>query len=136
MYDLARELSATLDSKMRRSQHLVRDAEAQIARLEGLIEHARVSRVEPSHGEATTPHSKLLQTLSHGPTQAAGLTSVNVGQRTPLRPPPAVQRPAPDRRYEQIYTLADAGHDMQAISKHVGSPIGEVELILSLRQKP
>jgi DNA-directed RNA polymerase specialized sigma24 family protein len=44
------------------------------------------------------------------------------------------QRSAADRRQE-IYTLADYGFPPAEIARRVGSPIGEVELILGLREK-
>ena len=39
------------------------------------------------------------------------------------------------RRQEEIYTLADYGHDAAEIARRIGSPVGEVELILGLREK-
>ena len=39
------------------------------------------------------------------------------------------------RRYAEIYALADSGLASAAIATRVGSPIGEVELILGLRGK-
>ena len=38
-------------------------------------------------------------------------------------------------RREEVYALADYGYDAAEIARRVGSPIGEVELILSLRGK-
>jgi DNA-directed RNA polymerase specialized sigma24 family protein len=64
--------------------------------------------------------------------------------------PEAVEQPAPPdtepttqaevlksarRRQEEIYTLADYGLDAAEIARRVGSPVGEVELILGLREK-
>ena len=42
----------------------------------------------------------------------------------------AASRP---RRQEEIYTLADYGYEPAEIARRVGTPVGEVELILSLR---
>jgi hypothetical protein len=38
-----------------------------------------------------------------------------------------------ERRYEEIYTLADYGYDAAEIAQRIGTPIGEVQLILGLR---
>jgi hypothetical protein len=37
------------------------------------------------------------------------------------------------QRQEDIFALSDAGHTSATIAQRVGSPVGEVELILSLR---
>lgn len=42
-------------------------------------------------------------------------------------------RPPAEQRYEEIYRLDDDGFDTTEISRRVGSPEGEVELILGLR---
>ena len=39
------------------------------------------------------------------------------------------------QRRQEIYTLADSGLEAAEIARRVGSPVGEVELILGLRQK-
>ena len=44
--------------------------------------------------------------------------------------PPATDRA---RRREEIHRLADDGFAAAEIARRVGSPVGEVELILSLR---
>ena len=40
-----------------------------------------------------------------------------------------------DRRQEEIYTLADYGYEPAEIARRVNRPVGEVELILSLRDR-
>jgi hypothetical protein len=49
--------------------------------------------------------------------------------------PAATSRPPADRRYEEIYLLADYGFDPAEIGHRVGMPVGEIQLILSLRAK-
>ena len=49
--------------------------------------------------------------------------------------PAATSRPLADRRYEEIYLLADYGFDPAEIGHRVGMPVGEIQLILSLRAK-
>jgi hypothetical protein len=44
-------------------------------------------------------------------------------------------RTASDDRYDEIYALADYGLELAEISQRVGSPVGEIELILGLRGK-
>jgi hypothetical protein len=47
----------------------------------------------------------------------------------------ATSRPPADHRYEEIYLLADYGFDPAEIGHRVGMPVGEIQLILSLRAK-
>jgi hypothetical protein len=47
----------------------------------------------------------------------------------------AEERLPAERRYEEIYMLADYGFAPTEIARRVGSPVGEVELILGLRAK-
>ena len=47
----------------------------------------------------------------------------------------ASEQPARQHSHEEIYTLADYGFDVAEISSRVGSPVGEVERILGLREK-
>ena len=42
---------------------------------------------------------------------------------------------ADDPRYRSIYALADQGLSRDVIARRVGTPAGEVDLILSLRGK-
>src|ERR1700683_1450818 len=77
MHDLARELSAQLDSKMSALEHLIQDAERQIARLDRGLGRKPDSGSEPA-AAADRPASHF---APHITTQAAALTSSSlVGQ--------------------------------------------------------
>ncbi|HEX5447423.1 MAG TPA: hypothetical protein VFW87_26650 [Pirellulales bacterium] len=117
MHETARELRGQLDSKISVLQHLIRDAAAETARLEAAIE--RAARLEVS---AARPAPHLQAAAVHPPAMR----------------PRAMAEPLPSptsRRYAEIYALADSGLASAAIATRVGSPIGEVELILGLRGK-
>jgi hypothetical protein len=110
MHELARDLSGRLDSKMSALQHLIRDADRAAARLETALHAA--GDVEPR-------------------SQAEGLRADQ--PRTPAdAAQPATAEPG---RYDEIYLLFDYGHPAAEIAQRVGLPIGEVELILSLRTR-
>jgi hypothetical protein len=109
MHELARELSGRLDSKMGALQHLIRDADRAAARLEAAL---RAASDVPPRG------------------QAEGL----MPGHAPAVAEPAAQ-PAESGRYDEIYLLSDYGHPAAEIAQRVGLPIGEVELILSLRKR-
>jgi hypothetical protein len=128
MHDLARELSAQLDSKISALEHLIQDAERQIVRLD-----ERLSRKPQGNPEAAI-HADRSASLPapHITTQAAALAANSlVGQLAQQ----STSRPSKERRFDEVYALADAGHAPAVIANRVGSPVGEIELILSLRKR-
>jgi hypothetical protein len=144
MHETARELSGQLDSKMGALRQLVREADRAAARLEGALEAASPPADSTSAADATSePTTESCHTLDPLPPQPAN-------QAEALKKPTAAPRdaavasvfeqegkrqPAAPDRYDEIYLLADYGFDTTEIARRVGSPVGEVELILGLRQK-
>ena len=117
MHDLARELRGELDSKIAILEHLIQDATQQADRLEAAIgraEEIRVGRADEMHAQS------LVENRSPSPTRVDGI-------HRPTSPA--------SRRHAEIYSLADQGLSSAAIATRLGSPIGEVELILGLRGK-
>jgi uncharacterized membrane protein YccC len=118
--DLARSLSAQLDGKAGTLERLIRDAERQITRLEQLCEQAaRLSSSESSPNLAPNHFVHQPETAMTGlrasPTAARAMSSAA-------------------RRHEEIYALADSGLASELIAARIGSPVGEIDLILGLRQ--
>jgi hypothetical protein len=107
MHELARELSAKLDSKIVLLETLIRQARAEADRLERLQRE-------------TSPDLR-----GHVNPAVAGN-----GAEPPLVP--SSKKP---RRHEEIYELADAGCDPAEIARRTGALVGEVELILGLRRR-
>jgi hypothetical protein len=142
MHETARELSGQLDSKMAALAHLIREADRAAGRLEAAL--ASVRRV-PDHTPApeaaigpTCGSSDELDPPPAQPTdQAEALKSAGAAGRVSVSGEVAReadrQRLPPQERYEEIYLLADYGLDAAEIAHRVGSPVGEVELILGLR---
>ncbi len=128
MHDTAREVTARIDNKIRILEQLIRDADDRIARLQAVDEWL--------------DHSG---TLDHEPSIV--LSKLSAGAPTDFSSPPSRETPTAEaapratkslpasRRSEEIYALADAGCSSAEIARQVNSPIGEIELILSLRQK-
>jgi hypothetical protein len=105
-------------------ERLIRDAERQITRLEELCE--RAARLRSSDPLPSLSPNLATNHFVHQPESAM----------TGLRAAPSAARamsPAA-RRHEEIYTLADSGLDSESIAKRIGSPVGEIDLILGLRQ--
>jgi len=148
MHDLVREMSGQLNSKMSALEHLIREADRAAARLEAA--RAAASGVEspapapilpqPAHSPDHVPASAGPQDDSRRPTSQAdalkpviAADQVSAADRTDEEP--SAGRPSRQRRHEEIYTLADYGYDAAEIAQRVGTPVGEIELILSLRDK-
>ena len=112
MQEIGRDLSAQLDSKMSALQALIADADRAAARLETAM--GRSTDLQSPRPQSPAP----LPSDSRPPAQAEALDP----------------SPSSNRR-EEIYTLADYGLDTAGIANRIGIPIGEVELILSLRDK-
>ena len=121
MHETARELSAQLDSKMSALQTLIADADRAARRLETAMAQSS-GQSAPNDRPASTP-----------PTQAEALRPSHAADERTDRPPAV---PASSRhRQQEIYALADYGLDAREIAGRVGVPIGEVELILGLRDR-
>ncbi|HEY5314452.1 MAG TPA: hypothetical protein VIK18_18105 [Pirellulales bacterium] len=122
MHEVARELSAQLDSKIVAVELLVREAQEQIARWQRLTAAGQPSA--PPQGD-NIPNE--LAPAAHVGTQAAALARSS-------SPRPHVLARSSSRRHQEVYALSDAGQSSAAIAAQLGSPIGEVELILGLRR--
>jgi hypothetical protein len=126
MHELARDLSGQLDSKIRVLEMLIREANETAARLE-------VAQGKPRPASTAQPaKSKIAELPASDPAPII----------KPIRPA-ASARPAKSSieplkiannpRFERVYALADAGMSPASIANQIGSQVGEVELILSLR---
>lgn len=122
MHEIARQLSATLETKIALLDRLVREADRVAGRLEGALDAARSSQ---SHRQPAAAGEDR-----HVDSQVAALGGVppDDGWRR--------QDPSPQERYREIYALADSGHSTSDIAGRTGMPIGEVQLILSIRRPP
>jgi len=111
MHETARDLLAELETKAAMLQQLIRDADRAAARLERAREAAGVDPAAEN--------------------QAQGLTSAADAAH------PADGRPESTTkgRHEEIYTLADYVFPASEIAHRLDTPVGEVELILALRDK-
>ena len=116
MHETARDLCAQLDSKMSALDHLIREADRASARLEIALEAAGKHVQPPDQAESS-------QAATAGDSQP---------DSTPTGDAPGGELPD-QRARDELYTLADYGFDTREISRRLGIPIGEVELILRLR---
>jgi len=139
MHETARRLSAQLDTKMGLLEHLIREADRAAARLEaalaaqeprqdvgaGLSVPGPTSAGEPDRPTRPLGQAEGLRTASSAQQGTRALTQ---SDSSPCSVPPT------PRPYEEIYTLADYGLEPAEIAQRVGTPVGEVQLILQLRK--
>jgi hypothetical protein len=128
MQEMARDLKAELDSKMRALQVLAKMASNESERLERAI--ARAERLGiAEHGDPLKEIERLADSaLDDGPEQAGSLPApADTGEGLP-------GKWAATRK--TVYRLSDEGLDAAAIAQEAGLPIGEVEMILNLRPIP
>lgn len=147
MREEAREWSARLDTKMGLLQQLIAEADRAAARLEAALALAERAAPQQPGAEPAAPQvdtrleapdwsgqvasqAEALK-LAGGP----GRTSLGREQTATETSTAASEEPPPGLRYQEIYTLADYGFEAAEISRRVGTPVGEVELILGLRGK-
>jgi hypothetical protein len=131
MHETVRAWSAQLDSKLSALQHFIRLAEQASIRLEGAIAEARyLGGASPQ--TAAQPAASIERAASQADALRASLRRATAAA---AEIPRAAETMSGERPISRIHALADAGYDSAAIAEHVASPIGEVELILSLRRQ-
>ncbi len=131
MHETARDLKAELDSKMGVLQQLVRMAADHEQRLEQLIARAeqlglhRTVDVLSEIQQATSPSNRLSTDGATGPAASRF-------------PPPSARAQGllsePTDQQRAVYQLADQGRSAASIAEQVGLPLGEVEMLLSIRR--
>lgn len=127
MHETARQLSSQLDAKLSLLQSLIAEADRAAARLEDALNHAYPSLPPGSQAESLRPAAGHARDVRHDLETAAVDADLSpLGDESSR----AADRA---RRREEIYRLADYGFAAAEIAHRVGSPVGEVELILSLR---
>lgn len=134
LHALTRELRGQLDTKIALLEHLIRDAAEHTARLESAIERATILRGDGAWPVTAGPPAAHFRAASlHAPVAGASLGARQNEPVEAARPSRPVSSAA--RRHAEIYALADAGLASAAIAARIGSPIGEIDLILGLRGK-
>ena len=113
--EMARQMSAQLDTRAAKLELLLREADEKILLLQRTGMAGAVS--------------------SEAASAARALEGVIMEARAPFRA--AMAEPPPvDPRHAPVYDLADEGHSPQEIARQLHRPSGEIELILALRTDP
>lgn len=122
-HEMAREATAKLDNKIRILEHLIRDADARIARLQSVGEW--LDRSAQLEVDSSAASSDVSSDIHQGEPQG-GASPMGVrlgGAALAVRP------------HEEIYALVDAGYSSAEIANRLNRPVGEIELILGLRRQ-
>jgi hypothetical protein len=109
--EMARQISAQLDTRSQKLELLIQDADEKIAALKQMQQQIQIP----------APASQSAQP-----------------QRTWIEPAPTMTRNIPipdpvDEQHQPVYALADQGRSATEIARELDRPRGEVELILALR---
>lgn len=142
MHQTARDLAGQLDSKMRALEILIHRANQAAARLEQALAQVQQhdASVEPE-GESAQPAARWdlgpdaaepTRVLS-GQAEALQAAVEQAGQTGTCVPRQAADDDSTSRRRDEVYVLADYGFPSVEIARRVGVPVGEVELMLRLR---
>jgi hypothetical protein len=145
MHKTTHDLPGQFDGKMGTLEKLVREADRVATRLETALEAARplderLPARETPTGLPSQPLAEPDPIPSQPTNQAEALKAVGGGTQGAAPhgvrwEEEAIRRAPAEQRYEEIYRLNDYGFDTTEIARRVGSPEGEVELILGLRRK-
>ncbi len=110
--EMARQISAQLDTRSQKLMMLIQDADERIAELK------RLESSEPVSGRQALAAGKPWPSLTE-----------SVPRNIPI--PEPIERG--DDQHQPIYSLADQGRSANDIARELNRPRGEVELILALR---
>lgn len=137
MHALARQLKGEIETKMRALERLIQMADEVRGELNRSIERVQSLGLLEDHDLATTSVER----------NAEEYTGVSAGKAESRCAKAQLRRGAvsaarlrlgenlgDDPRFERVYALADAGFSASRIASQIGSQVGEVELILSLRR--
>jgi hypothetical protein len=140
MHETARQLKAQLDSKMSALQALIAEADRAASRLEA------ATKKKEENGDHQQPSIRLssggspLFAPKSGPqsderkrSAAAAANRAPVAQ--PAQPAATMAGISSRNHQKEICSLADGGLSGATIAQRLAIPVGEVELILSLRGK-
>jgi leucyl aminopeptidase (aminopeptidase T) len=112
--EMARQISAQLDTRSQKLELLIQEADEKIAALE----RARAGgATSSSSSTSTTRDDREAWTMQAEPA------------------PPEPEADAIDPRHQQVYELADQGAAAPEIARQLDRPRGEIELILALRPR-
>ncbi|MEX2137943.1 MAG: hypothetical protein WD894_01690 [Pirellulales bacterium] len=132
MHALARQLKGEIDTKVQVLERLIQTADEARGELVASIERAEsLGLLEEHHLASVAVERSTSDEFAAAP---AGRTVLSTRAAAPSTRFRLGENLGDDPRFERVYALADAGFSAARIASQVGSQVGEVELILSLRR--
>jgi hypothetical protein len=132
--EMARQISAQLDTRAAKLELLIKEADEKIAALRG----TRAGDGSAAASPAASPAPQAAEGSST--TTIAPTAHVDSAEQAALSdmkdataPALAAAPPAADPRHAEVYAMADEGRSANEIARALHRPAGEVELILALR---
>jgi hypothetical protein len=119
--EMARQITAQLDTRAAKLEELIRQADAKIQQLRSAESSARPAQT--THDPAVTSEYLF--------PEASAIPSSAKSSRMKI----SHSFEEPDVRHAEIYRLADQGRGAKEIAAALGKPSGEIELILALRTR-
>ena len=156
MHELAREIEGRINSKVRLLEQFIQEADRAASRLESALRAAEqirktqaagmlpgLSGSAPAAGFDDSSNTRTHpRTIDETPEPHAEPDTGEMGDPSHPASHPSLS-PAPEdspdkghhrRSIEEIYTLSDYGYSIEEIAQRTATPIGQVQLILSLRR--
>ncbi len=131
MHETARDLKAELDSKMSAIQALVGIAREECQRLEAAIQRAHQLGLS-TRRDTLDEIQQLTSQLAAEDSSTRFTDNVTNSFESSKGGPPSASA-FPIGRRAAIYALADEGHSPTSIAEQIGTPIGDVEIVLGTR---
>ena len=136
--EASRRVGADLDTRFMKLEAVIRDADERIARLEELSSGApaRTDHPKPSAPARPAPTVTIKGATLPKSNGRDAATAAPVTTPTPAkRPvtPRSEQPPGVDARYTSVCQMIDGGATAIETAEKLGLPLGEVELIINLR---
>jgi hypothetical protein len=116
--EMARTVSATIDTRAAKLEVLIDDADKRIETLRAL---GATIPSNPQQSMQITPVVPVMRQIEHAPEIVAAVAATRVTTA--------------DERHTRVYELADQGQTLHEIATTLGRPSGEIELILALRSR-
>jgi hypothetical protein len=133
--EVSRRVGAQVDTKFAKLETVIRDADERIARLERVLGRQGGSGKPPGR---TASRDEPLQSVTPAAGQPASTEpAARANSHSPRHQragSPTTPNQPSDPRFRRVYELIDAGATPIKAAEELGLPLGEVELILNLRE--
>lgn len=138
--EMARQMSAQLDTRAAKLEMLIQDADRRLAALKAATRGAASANGEAPIEDFIAPADGANDPSRDGDASVEFPEGGSIDPRrisgSPRNSRAAEAAPAPiEPKYADVYAMADEGRSAFDIARHLSRPAGEIELILALRPR-